>query len=276
MKVNYSEKHTDITELSLSLQHTFECGQCFRFTPKGDNGFEGVAYGKYLYIHEHEDGFRLHCTKDEFDKIWHDFLHLDFDYDAVAHAFPNDDFTRQAIEHGRGLRILAQQPWEALCSFIISQCNNIKRISSIIKTLCELFGEPLADGQFAFPTADKMAQLTESDLAPLRCGYRAPYLISAAQAVNSGQLCFDKLRDMDTDDARAEIMKLQGVGRKVADCFLLFGLSKLNAFPVDTWMKKAAVFYPNGFDGQAFGQYAGIAQQYIFYYARAKKIDSKA
>lgn len=270
------DKHKDgilLTEIDFNIQHTFDCGQCFRFLPDGD-GYLGIAYGKPVRLSNTENGVLIYTDEHEFENIWKMFLDLDTDYDAIGTSLPDDEFTKAAVEFGKGLRILRQEPWEALCSFIISQCNNIPRIQSIIDRLCRLFGEKIewkGNTLYTFPNAKRIAQVTTEDLAPLRCGYRAPYIINAAKAVASGELNFEQLNDMDTISARKKIMELEGVGPKVADCFLLFGMHKLDAFPVDTWMKKAAVYYGGKFEPSLFGKYAGIAQQYIFYYARSGK-----
>jgi N-glycosylase/DNA lyase len=176
------------------------------------------------------------------------------------------------VEYGAGIRILRQERWEALCSFILSQCNNIPRIKKIIETLCAYFGAPvdfMGRSYFTFPTAEQIAALSPEDLAPLRSGYRAPYVIAAARAVASGELDLDALAGTDTATARAALKALPGVGDKVANCAILFGLHQLDAFPIDTWMKKAiSANFGDGFDPKIFSPYAGIAQQYLFYHAR--------
>ena len=270
-KINTFDNRIEISGIDFDIRHTCDCGQCFRFVPC-DGGYMGIAYGKPIFLEQNDGTVVFHCTQEEFDLLWRDFFDLDTDYKSIADALPQDDFTRAAVDFGRGLRILRQEPWEALCSFIISQCNNIPRIQSIIDRLCRLFGEQIEwQGKtlYTFPTAEKLAKFTAEDLAPLRCGYRAPYIINAAKTVAANPSFFDELAALDTVSARKKIMELQGVGAKVADCFLLFGMHKLDAFPVDTWMKKAAVYYGGKFDSTRFGEYAGIAQQYIFYYARS-------
>ena len=181
-----------------------------------------------------------------------------------------DGFTKAAIRYGSGMRILRQEPFEALISFILSQCNNIKRISSIISTLCTHFGKKIdfmGETYHVFPKPEELATLSLSDLQCIRAGYRAKYILEAAKAVLSGDIDFCKIGGLSTEDARCEIMRLPGVGEKVADCFLLFGLSKFDAFPKDVWIKKTMAAYPS-LSSSGFGDFAGIAQQYIFYYAR--------
>lgn len=251
-----------------SAAHTFDCGQCFRWMRQPDGSYKGVAGGRPATIYDKDGRAVIECDPGDLD-YFNNYLDLDRDYASIALSFPRDDFTSAAIEHGYGLRILRQEPWEALISFIISQCNNIQRIQGIISRLCSLFGDKIADDLYAFPTAERLAQLCEEDLAPLRAGYRAAYILSAAKSVASGSFVPDDIYSMDTPEARKALMSLNGVGGKVADCVLLFGYGKLDAFPVDTWMKKARAYYPGGMDPTSFGSYAGIAQQYIFYYARS-------
>lgn len=261
------------TNETISLKHIFECGQCFRWKPSPKGGYVGVAFGQATRLWQQEDGLYLLATPQQVKEIWHPYLDLDRDYTALTQAFCTGEFMEKAVAYGRGLRILQQEPWEALVSFLVSQCNNIPRICSILDTFCKLFGQPLeleGDVLYAFPTPQRVAMLSLEDLAPLRAGYRAKYILSAAQAVAREQLDFEGLRGMNTPEARQGIMELQGVGRKVADCFLLFGLGKMDAFPVDTWMKKAGAHYAP--DLASFGPYAGLAQQYIFYYARGTKL----
>lgn len=253
-----------------SLVNTFECGQCFRWNACGE-GYVGITGDKIAKIYEKNGEVRINsnCGSDAF---WREYFDCDRNYDEIKSFLPKDSFTTAAIEFGRGMRILRQEPWEALCSFLISQCNNIPRIKSIIECLCRMYGEKRSiDGAelYSFPTYEKVAGLSENDLVPLRAGYRVPYIINAAKAVAAGTVDFDSLRKMPLAQARKAIMRLDGVGPKVADCFLLFGLSKTDAFPVDTWMKKANKYYDGKLSAEQFGQYAGFAQQYIFYYIRS-------
>lgn len=195
------------------------------------------------------------------------------DYASIRESLCIDDYMKKASDFGMGIRILRQDKWEALCSFIISQCNNIPRIKKIVETFCSLYGDEIPfDGKiyYSFPSAEKTASLSLSDLEPLRCGYRAPYILSAAQAVSDGSLDLDALSDAPLDQAVKALRSLNGVGEKVANCAILFSLHKLDAFPIDVWMKKAIKeHYGDGFDPAVLGKYAGIGQQYMFYYQRS-------
>ena len=163
---------------------------------------------------------------------------------------------------------MRQDPYEALCTFIISQNNNIKRIKGIVGRLCESFGDEIEDGVYGFPTAERLAKLTPDDLAPLRAGFRNRYIIDSAKKVASGEVDLELCKTADYEAALAELMKITGVGVKVADCTLLFGMYRVEAFPIDVWMKRAMEKLFPGMTAADFGEYAGIAQQYIFHYSR--------
>jgi len=249
---------------------TFECGQCFRWFPDKNGGYTGVAFGKAANIKECNGDIYITCQERDFHELWRSYFDLDRDYDALDNTFCTDDFMERAVRFSSGMRILRQEPWEALISFILSQCNNIKRIRSIISTLCSIAGGKivfLGGAYDTFPGPLEIASLGQSELQRLKAGYRAPYIVEAGKAVLAGDIDFEKLRTLSTEDARREVMRLPGVGEKVANCFLLFGLQKLDAFPVDVWIKKAMAFHP-AISPSRFGEFAGIAQQYIFYYAR--------
>lgn len=259
-------------EHAFSPERTFMCGQCFRFTKQPDGSFAGIAFGKKLTVSESGGATLLRCGEPEFEGLWRPFLDLDGNYAGIAEMVAQDRFLSEAERFGRGIRILRQDPWEAFCSFIISQCNNIPRIQGIISRLCELFGEKL-EGGFSFPSAQTLAAVEPSELAPLRAGYRAEYIVNAARAVASGALDLRTLSAFScpTEQARKELMSVRGVGKKVADCTLLFGLHRTDSFPIDVWMKRTlSAVYPGGFDSAKYGEYAGIIQQYIFYYSRER------
>ena len=258
---------------NFTLADTLDCGQAFRWKENPDGSWEGVAFGKYLKLSSTEDGVVLYdTTEEEFCSVWKDYFDFDRDYSEIITKISENEVLKTASVFGSGIRILHQDPWEALCSFIISQNNNIPRIKGIVERLCEGFGEPLKDGYYSFPTAEKIAALTLDDLAPLRSGFRAKYILDAAKKVASGEVKLEALREMEPDSARTELMKIYGVGEKVADCTLLFGLGHIEAFPKDVWIKKAMAKLFDGKLPEAALPYAGIAQQYIFHYARMTKL----
>ena len=254
------------------LEETFGCGQCFRWRKQEDGSFAGIAFGKYCRISEDREGGVIVFHKiesAEFEQLWAPYFDLDTDYASIRSRLAAlEPVMAKAAEFAPGIRILRQDPWEALCSFIISQNNNIPRIQGIVDRLCENFGEPV-EGGFAFPTPERMAQLTAEDLAPLRSGFRAKYLCSAAQLVADGTVDLRALYILPLPEARAMLMQIHGVGPKVAECVLLYGFHRMECFPMDVWMKRAmAVLFP-GKDSCLFGADAGMAQQYIFHYSRS-------
>ena len=261
--------------IDFDLVKTFECGQCFRWDADENGIYTGVAYGRAARLRRVDSSVFISGSLTDFETMWRDYFDLDRDYGEIQRKLCIDDYMREVISFGAGIRILRQDSWEALCSFIISQCNNIPRIKKIVAAVCREFGERLDfEGAqlYTFPTAEKLASLSTEDLAPLRCGYRAEYILSAARAVAEKTPDLEALSRGTPEQARHALKTLHGVGNKVADCVLLFGLNMLDAFPLDVWMKRAvAERYGRGFDPGIFSPYAGLAQQYIFYHARSMK-----
>lgn len=262
-----------------SVFRTFDCGQCFRFDPVFDpdfeTTFEGIAHSHHVRFAQKGDGkLYIKASSEDFEKLWLSYLALDTDYEIInqkilASLSGNDALhMEKALNASRGIRILRQEPWEALCSFIISQNNNIPRIKKIISAMCERFGERI-DGGYAFPTPKALLDGGENEIFNLKTGFRAKYIYDAAKKVESGELELENVSSLNYADAEKALMTVKGVGPKVAACALLFGFEKLSAFPIDVWMKKViATRFKNGLDPLAFGDYAGIAQQYLFYFER--------
>ncbi len=254
----------------------FECGQCFRWNREESGGYVGVAFGKAARVLKTDGGFLISGGVRDFEEVWAPYFDLERDYGGIRRRIAVDDFSRRAAEFGTGIRILRQDKWEALCSFIISQCNNIPRIKGIVERLCESFGGEIAfEGKtlHAFPRAEELAGLSKGDLAGLRCGYRDEYILEAARACScKGYLDF--LSELETPELRKELKKLPGVGDKVANCVLLFGFNRLEAFPMDVWMRRAVSAHYGGkfCPEDVFGEFSGVAQQYIFHFARQSKI----
>lgn len=256
-----------------SLPETLDCGQAFRWEEK-DGFWQGVAFDRFLKLKKNDDGsvILFDTTEEDFNNIWIDYFDLNRDYNEIITAVSNNEILKTACEYGKGIRVLNQEPWETLCSFIISQNNNIKRIKGIISRLCENFGEE-KNGYYTFPTAEKIAKLTLEDLAVLRSGFRAKYILDAAIKVSNSEVDLNALKNMSVDQAREELMKIKGVGPKVADCALLFSHKHIEAFPKDVWIKRAMEKLFGGELPKEAVQYAGIIQQYIFFYARETKLD---
>lgn len=256
---------------ALNLAETLDCGQSFRWVENSDKSFTGVAYGKVVTVRLNGSDFIIENSSiEDFENIWKKYFDLELDYYKIRNEVSEiHPILKEASEYASGIRILQQDSWEALCTFIISQNNNIKRIKGIVERLCETFGDRIGDtGYFSFPTAERLSQLTPEDLSPIRAGFRNKYIIDASKKVATGEVDLDKCRELSYDEAKAELCKIKGVGVKVADCTLLFGFHRIEAFPIDVWMKRAMEkLFPN-MTGSDFGPYAGIAQQYIFHYSR--------
>lgn len=246
-----------------TLAQSLDCGQCFRWNQLPDGTWEGVACGKYLRI-----------TGENFPDVlnngfWANYFDMGLDYGKIRRGFCTlDPVMAEAADYAPDMRILNQDPWEALCSFILSQCNNIKRIKGMVARLCGKFGESVDETHQMFPTAQALASADEKDLRTLGFGFRAAYVLDAARRIASGRICLDEIRRMPLDEARSRLTEINGVGPKVADCALLYGLHRLDAFPMDVWMKRAMKTLFPGRNPAWFGPYAGIAQQYLFHYSR--------
>lgn len=259
-----------------SLAMTFDCGQCFRFEPiSGDRTrFGGVAYGRYIELEEKNGGIKLYnTTKEDAANIWYKYLGLDKDWESIkADISKRSPALAAAADIAGGIRILKQEPWEALCTFIISQCNNIPRIKGIIKNLCKKYGTPIVTQRgevfYTFPEPEAIISAGIKALKELKLGYRAEYVYTAALAASEGLV--EKVEAAEsTAQAQKILCSLRGIGEKVASCALLFGFGRLDAFPVDVWIKRALVrLFPGEKDFSVFGPYAGVAQQYMFYCER--------
>ena len=266
---------------TLNIFKTFDCGQCFRFDPVSRFGhkyeFGGVAFGKYVvFAQDNNNEIIVYgSTKDDFESIWARFLSLDLDYEEInkeINSAVKSSHLSLATEYSHGIRILRQDKWEALCSFIISQNNNIPRIKKIISALSEKYGEKIdfyGEIYYSFPTPEALLDAGIDGLFELRTGFRAKYIYDASYKVSNGEISLGKVKESDFDSALLELEKIKGVGLKVASCALLFGFEKTEAFPIDVWMKRAIDTHFGGtFDHKALGKWAGIAQQYIFYYEK--------
>lgn len=259
-------QQTILTIPNFSLRDTLLCGQCFRWEELPDGSFSGFAGSHFASVLQ--SGDQVFITSDADAAFWEAYFDCDTDYEAAKKRLSRYRAMRRPIERAGGIRLLRQDPWEALCSFIISQNNNIPRIKGIISRLCEAFGEAVPGG-YAFPAAERLAACTLDDLAPLRAGFRGKYLLDAAQRVNDGRVVLDRIAASSTEEGEAELIQIFGVGVKVAQCVLLYGFHKLDAFPVDVWMKKVlALHFPNGFPKQAKKD-RGIAQQFLFHDIRS-------
>ena len=253
----------------LDIELSLFCGQAFRWKKNVDGSFHGIVDGKVTDIVQEKNKIVFKNTSEEdFNSLWKHYFDIDEDYENYCRILSADKNIKRACEEYYGIRILHQKPWEALCSFIISQNNNIPRITGIIERLCENFGEKTGENDYTFPTYESLRNITVDDLAPLRAGFRHKYIIDAVDKLCSGEVDLEKIKTMSIEDARAELMKIKGVGAKVAECTLLYGFGRKEAFPVDVWVKKImAEMYPAGLPG-CCKNIEGIAQQYLFHWRR--------
>lgn len=264
-----------LSETELSLAHTLDCGQCFRWILVDDGVWEGIVRGRFFRLRQSdvsEPGSPIYA-----DPSLNDYFDLTLDYRKIKEGLSCvDPHMALACRYAPGIRILRQEPWEALCSFIISQNNNIKRIRLIIERLSDRYGTPVAGtSRHAFPSAESLAGTSDEALRSLGTGFRASYILDAATKVANGEIVLNQLVAMPMDEARVALMRIHGVGPKVADCALLYGLHRLEAFPMDVWMKRVMASHFPDRDCGCFGRYAGIAQQYLFHLERTGGVGVK-
>ena len=274
---------------SFSVRQTLDCGQCFRFFETGDGEYAVAAFGRVLEIKEGEDGIIFFNTsKVEFENIWMDYFDLKRDYSEIKHAVSKSDpVMSDAVSFAPGIRILNQDIFECIISFIISQNNRIPMIKKVIENISARYGEYITTvcGRdiYSFPSAEALSHVPVAELMECKTGFRAKYIADAVSRIKSGELEIGALKDMETGKAREMLMSVKGIGPKVADCILLFSCGKNEVFPTDVWVRRVMThFY---FQNEAvpltdihalaknnFGPLAGFAQQYLFYYARELKI----
>ncbi|MDR0946235.1 MAG: DNA-3-methyladenine glycosylase 2 family protein [Ruminococcus sp.] len=261
--VKWARRGSDIlVECSgFNLLQTLDCGQAFRWNENDDGSFSGFFLNRELTVAPYKGCYLfIGVILEEFEEIWIPYFDFDTDYDTVKSEFLSDPMMAKVIDFCGGIRVLRQDPWETLISFIISQNNNIKRIKAIINRLYERFGRIL--------TPEELASVSNYELTLLRAGFRAKYIHDAAKKVASGEVDLKEIERMPLDDARKALMKINGVGPKVADCVLLYGMHRHEAFPVDVWIRRALEnYYPQGFKFMN-SKNAGIAQQFLFHYIR--------
>ena len=266
------------------VEQTLSCGQCFRWEKEVDGSFTGIAFGKVLNIKKTGEGVFLLSNSNlaEFDAIWRKYFDFDRDYGKIKSILSKDDeIMRKAVAFGGGIRLLNQDPWEILISYIISANNSIPNISRIIKKLSEKYGNVLlyrGKTYYSFPSVNQLLGENVEALKECRAGFRCKYIAAAIELAKNGQIDFAQMGKMNYEKAKQELMKIPGVGPKVADCIALFSLGKYDAYPVDVWVKRVTEdFYLKKdsklteiaeFAKKKFGSYAGFAQEYLFYYVR--------
>ncbi len=253
------------------IRQICESGQCFRMLPVSERIFSVTAFGRYLEVEQEGSSVAFSCTEEEFEAVWREYFDLDADYAGMKKAIdPEDFYLQEAARTGGGIRILRQELWETIVTFIISQQNNIPRIRKCVEALCRRYGEAKENFRgecyYSFPDAKRLSGVSEEEFRALGLGYRAPYIVKTAGMVREGNPDLSALPCMDYEAAQAELLKLGGVGKKVADCICLFALHHIEAFPVDTHIQDMLKRYPQGFPFERYQGFAGVLQQYAFYY----------
>jgi len=268
------------------LAATLTSGQAFRWKRCG-NAWEGVIAGRWIELRQEANAIVARTAEAQSDWDWlRHYLQIDVDLGKVIATFPNDDAMRASVTACGGLRLLRQDPWECLASFILSSTKQIVQIQQIVHALCECFGSRVAvpaghEAMYAFPRAEQVASAAERDLRACKMGFRAPNLLATAKMVAAGEIDLRRLADQDCETARTALVQLPGVGEKIANCVLLFAYGFQDAFPVDVWVRKALLqlYFPRRrpsarrlerFIRTYFAPNSGYAQQYLFHYMRTQ------
>lgn len=272
-----------------NIGQILESGQVFRFEKISDHSYLLNAKQKLIKITQQPDSSSVaiyNTTASEVEEIWMNYFDINTNYENItATLAAKDEWMAKAVEFGKGIRILRQDPWEMLISFIVSQNKSIPHIKACLKNISNKFGFPIneVDGMgehyHSFPTPKELSRATEEDLRECKVGFRAPYIMDACQKVLNGDVILNDLYIMPIEEAKAKLMTIKGVGPKVADCILLFAYSRMELFPTDVWIKRVIEgLYFEGkavkleeiqkFASEYFGELAGYAQQYLFFYGR--------
>lgn len=270
--------------VDFELKHIFDCGQCFRWNEEEDGSFTGVTQGRAVrFIKEGNDVY-IKGGKIEDKDLWIEYLDLCRDYGEIKDKLSQDPVLCEAIKHGEGIRILNQEPFEIVISFIISANNRIPMIKRAVNKISREFGKKIEfEGReyYSFPEPAELSKASVEELKKCGCGFRAPYIVETTRKIADGSVDLYAIKNMNTDRAHNELIKLKGIGPKVADCILLFSMGKYDTFPVDVWVKRVMQYFylaPDvslkkirDYGREKFQELSGFAQQYLFYYARDLK-----
>lgn len=257
---------------NFDLEQICNSGQCFRMKKLAENKYRIIVGARYLDVYQKDGESIFYCSLEEFTEVWEEYFDLKRAYKLYIEKInPKDTYLVNAAKLGGGIRILKQDLWEMIVSFLISQQNNIVRIRRCIENICREYGEEKitvsGEHYYAFPKAEAFACLEEDDLKACNLGYRSRYVVRVAKAVVAGEIDLQAIEKMKYAKAKEELLKIFGVGVKVADCICLFGLHHLEAFPVDTHINQALEkHYKRGFPKRRYKGFEGVLQQYIFYY----------
>ena len=227
--------------------HTFECGQCFRWNKTDDNTYIGVVRDKVIEVElRGVDLYIYNISQEEFYHRWQDYFDLARDYSIIQEKLKIDPILKRAIDYGRGIRILNQDPWETLISFIISSNKNIPHIKKIIEYLSRSYGSMLiykGKEYYTFPTPKQLSGLSIEEISKSKCGYRAKFIHAAVERVSNGDINLDYISSLSSHQTREGLISLYGVGPKIADCVMLFSMGKYEVFPTDVWIKRLMEYF---------------------------------
>lgn len=292
---------------NFNIKQILECGQCFRWEKIEENRYILVAFRRVIEIFQKDDEVTIYNSNEEdFNNIWIKYLDLKRNYSDIKEELSKDEILRKSVEFGYGIRILNQDPFEMLISFIISARNSIPSIKKTVNKICERYGDKIeykGKVYYAFPTPNQLKDISVDEIRETGASFRSKYIVSTIEKVNNAKSLKDKeyldkdneeikealefdldyIKSLDDDKCHIALQKFMGVGAKVADCIMLFSMAKHSAFPVDVWVKRAMIhFYVapdvslnkmRVFAREKFGSLSGMAQQYLFYYARENKIN---
>lgn len=270
------------------LEQTLECGQCFRFEKIEEQRYYVSAGEKFLEVSQKENIIEFyHTTQEEIEEYWIQYFDMKRDYGKIKqNAGSVHPVMKEVVQYKPNIRLLRQDPWETLLSFIISQNKRISHIQQVVGNICKAYGRQAVSQEglqyWTFPTAEELSWVTDEEFRKCKAGFRAPYLVDACNKILQGEIDLEAVEKMDTQEARSQLMKIKGVGEKIADCVLLFAYGRYEVFPTDVWIKRimeqlffnrrASIQEIHEFAEENFGGEAGFIQQYLFYYAKDKKI----
>lgn len=265
-------------------KHIFECGQAFRWKVEEDGSYTTIAFKRLVNVKRKDKDIILSNTNiEEFNNIWYKYFDLARDYGEIKESLSKDPILKEATSYGHGIRILNQEAFETIISFIISANNQIPRIKRSIELISQHYGDKIEDSYYSFPTPEQLSKVGVEELKTIsRVGFRAERIIKTSEMIHKGEINLDSIFKVDRNTGKEILMTLPGVGPKVSDCILLFAFDKEDAFPVDVWVKRVMEYfylkedtnikYIGDEGARLFGKLAGYAQQYLFYYAREESI----
>lgn len=261
----------DIILNNFDLDQIANSGQCFRMNKVTEHLYRLIANNRVLEIENLGNSeFRFYCDEDDLVNIWHDYFDLSTNYQFFIDSIDNNDsFLINAAKYGSGIRILKQDPWETLISFIISQRKNIPAIKKSIELLSKKYGYEIGENSYSFPSIQSLANTSVQELDTCSLGYRSKYILSTARSIDNGDIDLSKIGTLNDNDLLKSLMSLYGVGIKVANCVMLFAYHRISSFPIDVWISRILKNeYNDNFDLNKYDGYAGVIQQYMFYYAQ--------